>query len=142
ASPSPALVNEDITWRLEIENVSAETVANLGLEVVIEGEVPFAVTSAATGCTVAPAGNRAAVDCAAGPLAGGEMLALEVVGTSTRAGDLGATGTVSITDSVPIDSATENDTDSATLNVVEQLSGGPAQQLEAGVGVAAAAADF
>jgi hypothetical protein len=93
-------------------------------------------------CTLQPLGNEAELDCRLGPLAGGQVQSVEVLGGSSEAGEVLGVATVWITDAVPLDGAPGNNEARASLTVATQLSSGPAQQLHAPGGTALAAGDF
>ena len=142
AAPSPALINQPVTWTFAIDNRSpVETVGNLTLQVVFSGP-PSLVITPGPRCTAAPQAGGTAVSCAAGPVAASGAIAVPVMGSSAQPGDVVAVASIAITDNVPVDATPANDTATVVLNIAQSLAAGPAQTLP-GVGYrASASGDF
>ncbi len=69
AAPSPALINQPVTWTFAIDNRSpVENVGNLTLQVVFSGP-PSLVVTPGPRCTAAPQAGGTTVSCTAGPVA-------------------------------------------------------------------------
>ncbi len=142
ATPSPALINQPITWTFTVENRSpVENVANLSLQIVFMGPPSFAITPS-TRCVVTPESARTTVACTAGPVLANGRATITVNGSSAQAGDVVATATVAITDAVPIDATPDNNTTTTVVNVAQTIAAGPAQTLPATGLRASASGDF
>ena len=142
AAPSPALINQPVTWTFAIDNRSpVENVGNLTLQVVFSGP-PSLVVTPGPRCTAAPQAGGTAVSCTAGPVAASGGIAVTVIGSSAQPGDVVAVASIAITDSLPVDATPANDTATVVLNIAQSLAAGPAQTLP-GVGYrASASGDF
>src|SRR5690606_12492735 len=113
------------------------------LAIDVTGNAAFAFDSAAAqGCTAAPAGGGAVVCNVAGTIAGGGTRDIALTGRGTSPGEASVSAKVSIAAATPIDEMAGNDTASATLSIVEALSGPAAQRIEGVNARAAAAGDF
>ena len=128
AAPAPALINQPVDWTFTIENLSVESVGNVAIDAVFSGQVPFTLSDAPN-CTTMPQGNQTLLSCTAGPIAGEAVATVAVSGSSTQAGDVLTTATVSITDPIPLDLNPENDSASGALNVAQTLAAGAGQKL-------------
>ncbi len=142
ATPSPALINRQVTWTFTIDNRSpVENVGNLTLQVMFSGP-PSLVVTPGPRCTATPQTGGTAVACAAGPVAASGAIAVTVIGSSAQPGDVVAAASVAITDSLPVDATPANDSATVVLNIAQSLAAGPAQTLP-GVGYrASASGDF
>ena len=142
AAPSPALINQPVTWTFAIDNRSpVENVGNLTLQVVFSGP-PSLVVTPGPRCTAAPQTGGTTVSCTAGPVAASGGIAVTVIGSSAQPGDVVAVASIAITDSLPVDATPANDTATVVLNIAQSLAAGPAQTLP-GVGYrASASGDF
>jgi hypothetical protein len=143
-TPNPAAINTLVTWTLAVKNnAPLVTVGSIALKGVFVGAAPFTFdTPSHAGCTVVPMTDRTEIDCVLGPLAGSQEISVTVTGRGTLAGDLTGTVTTSIRDPEPVDETPANDTASTTLNLAEQVSSGPAQQITIAGARAAAAGDL
>ena len=142
AAPSPAVVNQPVTWTFTIDNRSpVETVANLSLQVAFTGLATFVATPTA-GCTATPQADRTTVACTGGPVLAGGRATIAVAGSSAQPGDVVVTATVAISDGIPIDSTPSNDTATTVVNFAQTLPAGPAQTLPAAGLLASASGDF
>ena len=142
ATPSPALINQPVTWTFAVDNRSpVESVGNLTLQVVFSGPPSFVVTPGPR-CTAAPRTGGTTLTCAAGPVPPSAGIAVTAVGSSSQPGDIVAAASVAITDNVPVDATPENDDATMVVNIAQSLAAGPAQTLS-GVGYrASASGDF
>jgi hypothetical protein len=105
--------------------------------------VPFRFDPPATpGCALTPAGNDTLLACTLGALGGGAATAIAFTGSGSVAGDLVASGSVSIPGGVPIDETPANDTATGSLSVAQSVSAGAAQEIADLDSQAAAAADL
>jgi hypothetical protein len=142
-SPNPTLAGLPAGWTLTVRNVADAYVANIDLHARFSGDGPLDLELVASpSCTLQPSGNEAELDCRIGPLAGGQAQSIEILSTSSEAGEVVGVATVSIADTVPLDGVAGNNQASASLTVASQLSSGAAQQLDAPGGSALASGDL
>jgi hypothetical protein len=143
ASPSPALLNQPITWTFAVENRSSvENVGNASLEATFVGPGAFPVTAAAP-CIVTAQGDRTTMTCAPlGPILAGARATVTATGSSALAGDVLVVAKVKIVDPTPLDETPQNDTVVEAVSVGETAAAGPAQTIPATDLTAAAGGDF
>ena len=141
ATPSPALINESVTWMFTIDNLSLENVPSAAIDARVEGQVPFTFTPQAN-CTILPQVGFTDIRCTGGPVSPGGSLVLQVSGSSSQAGDVAVMGTVSVDGPIPIESDITNDSAAGALGIAEQLAPVPAQSLALDDHRSAAAGDF
>jgi Domain of unknown function (DUF5011)/FG-GAP-like repeat/Putative Ig domain/FG-GAP repeat len=143
-APDPALAGgSPAMWTLTVRNVGEAYVANIGLRALFSGDVPLEFAPVASAlCTLQPRGNEIDLDCRIGPLAVGQSQSIQVLGSSSEAGEIVGVVTASITDAVPVDGALANNVARASLSVAARLSSGPAQQLDAPRATALTTGDF
>ncbi len=143
-TPNPAAINTPATWTLGVRNnAPLVNVGSITLKAVFVGAVPFTFDAPShSGCTVVPLPDRTEIDCVLGPLAGGQETSVTAAGRGSLAGDLSGTVTVSVRDAAPVDETPNNDVATTTLNLAQQVSSGPAQQISFTGARAAAAGDL
>jgi hypothetical protein len=142
ATPSPALVNEQIAWTFKVENRSTvENVRAISLEAVFAAPAALPITAPAN-CTVTPQADRTTLACTAGPVAAGGQITVTATGGSSLPGDILVIANVRITDPTPIDSTPDNDAATVAVNIAETAASGPAQTLAVASVLASASGDL
>jgi PKD repeat protein len=137
-APLTVLVGGAATFSYTVDNPSQSDVANVAVTVEFAGG-SFTPGPLPAGCGAATA--PAAIECRAGPLPAGQSLKIEIAGTAGPAGEIVTSGTVRISDPMPIDANPGNDTGRAFLGIAETI-GVAAQALTSDGHRASVAADF
>jgi hypothetical protein len=138
-TPAPALTNAAVRWVFTITNNGPQPAGSIDLIAEFAGN-PFAFTALA-GCSVTPVADRQRLTCTVPTLAAKGTADIAVTGQAAQGGDISVTAEVAEQRSDAVDPNRSNNRDSATLNVAQQLSSGPAQILPSSGSVGVAAGD-
>jgi VCBS repeat-containing protein len=142
-APTPAKLEEPVTWSLTIANrATGVSAPGVTLDASFGGDVPFRFDAPATpGCSAAPSGNETQFHCELGALAGGTATTIALTGRGSFAGDVFGRAAIAASGAA-IDEVPDNDTAAASLSVAQRVGSAPAQRI-AGINArAVAAADF
>jgi hypothetical protein len=138
-APAPAVVNTAVEWRFAIGNGGQQPAGPVDLTAEFAGNpLSFGQVS---GCTVTPVADRQRLTCSIASINGGATATVIATGGAAQSGDVTATADAVLLGPA-IDPILANNHATATLNVAQTLSSGPAQVLPSPDSREAAAGDI
>jgi hypothetical protein len=140
ATPAPAGVNTAIGWSFVIANAGAQPAGPVEVTAEFAGN-PLRF-GAVQNCTVTPVEDRQRLTCSISSIGAGASATVVATAQAAQPGDASVTANAVALQPGPIDPNPTNNQASATVNVAETLSAGPAQVLASRDSRKAAAGDI
>jgi hypothetical protein len=138
-TPDPALVDIAVEWRFVVGNGSQRPAGPVDLTAEFAGN-PFSFDPLSS-CTVTPVLDRQRLTCSVASIDAGATATVIATGRAAQSGDVTTTADAALL-GAPTDPNPANNHATATLNVAQELSTGPAQVLPSPDSLEAAAGDI
>lgn len=130
ATPSPALLEDEVRWALTVSNAGPTAAADLLLTGEFAGQELSVMAGAGADCAIRPvADDVTGFECTLGALAADGETAVNFIMSTTSPGDVVASGVAAVVGNLPIDPNKENNEAQESVSVARRLSNGAAQTL-------------